>query len=272
MTVTGQTLGENLEWWEKSERRARLRAKLIELDGIDPDRVILAPDRACEGRRHSPARSPSSGKQPRPGGGAGQEHRDRPRAARSRGRYFPMRARCDSSPRRMPPIAAIKSTGPEAIQPGDVVVLATSAPRSSCCGDPPGHLRLEHICPTDSGWSFDRRSLSPASRPAPASATSVPRPEQAASLGWLLEGDRVRDPRIDTRKLEGSVDVISVTLGGPGGPAGQPGAGLGLPGPFPPIPVSGPRSKTPAAASGAAAVFDVDRISEILEKGLALPA
>jgi hypothetical protein len=45
-TVTGQTLGENLAWWEKSERRARLRAKLRELDGIDPDEVILAPARA----------------------------------------------------------------------------------------------------------------------------------------------------------------------------------------------------------------------------------
>ncbi|HVU24996.1 MAG TPA: YjhG/YagF family D-xylonate dehydratase [Opitutus sp.] len=47
-TVTGRTLGENLDWWEKSDRRARLRAKLHELDGIDPDDVILAPPRARE--------------------------------------------------------------------------------------------------------------------------------------------------------------------------------------------------------------------------------
>ncbi len=42
-TVSGQTVGANLEWWEKSERRSRLKDKLYELDGIDPDTVIMAP-------------------------------------------------------------------------------------------------------------------------------------------------------------------------------------------------------------------------------------
>ncbi|MFT5464953.1 MAG: putative YjhG/YagF family dehydratase [Verrucomicrobiales bacterium] len=48
LTATGKTLGENLEWWEKSERRQRLRAKLTELDGIDPDNVIMSPAAARE--------------------------------------------------------------------------------------------------------------------------------------------------------------------------------------------------------------------------------
>jgi putative YjhG/YagF family dehydratase len=47
-TVTGRTLGENLQWWEKSERRQRLREKLRALDGIDPDDVIMNPARARE--------------------------------------------------------------------------------------------------------------------------------------------------------------------------------------------------------------------------------
>ncbi len=47
-TVSGRTLGENLAWWETSERRRRLREKLRNLDGIDPDNVIMAPDRARE--------------------------------------------------------------------------------------------------------------------------------------------------------------------------------------------------------------------------------
>ena len=47
-TVTGRTLGENLAWWETSERRTRLRAKLTALDGIDPDDVIMSPTRARE--------------------------------------------------------------------------------------------------------------------------------------------------------------------------------------------------------------------------------
>src|SRR6185369_4641939 len=47
-TVTCRTLVENLAWWEKSERRKRLREKLHTLDGIDPDNVIMSPARARE--------------------------------------------------------------------------------------------------------------------------------------------------------------------------------------------------------------------------------
>src|SRR6185369_6640652 len=47
-TVTGRTLGENLSWWETSERRKRLREKLHTLDGIDPDNVIMSQARAKE--------------------------------------------------------------------------------------------------------------------------------------------------------------------------------------------------------------------------------
>ena len=45
-TVQGGTLGEDLRRWETSLRRARLRARLQELDGVNPDDVILSPDRA----------------------------------------------------------------------------------------------------------------------------------------------------------------------------------------------------------------------------------
>lgn len=45
-TVSGETLGENLDWWEQSERRRELRAVLQKQDGIDADDVIMSPDRA----------------------------------------------------------------------------------------------------------------------------------------------------------------------------------------------------------------------------------
>ncbi len=48
LTVTGKTLGENLDWWEKSERRRRFRKLLRALDGVDADDVILPPDKARE--------------------------------------------------------------------------------------------------------------------------------------------------------------------------------------------------------------------------------
>jgi xylonate dehydratase len=46
LTVSGITLGEVLDEWETSERRAKLRAVLKERDGVDPDDVILAPGEA----------------------------------------------------------------------------------------------------------------------------------------------------------------------------------------------------------------------------------
>jgi putative YjhG/YagF family dehydratase len=48
LTVAGKTLGENLDWWEKSERRIRFKKLLHELDGVDADEVIFSPDQARE--------------------------------------------------------------------------------------------------------------------------------------------------------------------------------------------------------------------------------
>ncbi|HTB98920.1 MAG TPA: YjhG/YagF family D-xylonate dehydratase [Terracidiphilus sp.] len=45
-TVSGETLGVSLDWWRDSERRHTVRNRLKELDGIDPDDVIMTPDRA----------------------------------------------------------------------------------------------------------------------------------------------------------------------------------------------------------------------------------
>ncbi len=45
-TVSGETLGSCLDWWRESSRRAQLRRRLRDLDGIDPEDVIMSPDRA----------------------------------------------------------------------------------------------------------------------------------------------------------------------------------------------------------------------------------
>ncbi len=45
-TVSGETLDTCLDWWAGSERRTELRRRLKELDGIDPDDVIMSRDRA----------------------------------------------------------------------------------------------------------------------------------------------------------------------------------------------------------------------------------
>lgn len=46
LTVEGSTLGEVLDAWEGSDRRRRFREILRRLDAVDPDDVILPPDRA----------------------------------------------------------------------------------------------------------------------------------------------------------------------------------------------------------------------------------
>jgi putative YjhG/YagF family dehydratase len=43
LTVSGETLKSNLDWWETSPRRAQMRRLLKDRDGIDPDDVILEP-------------------------------------------------------------------------------------------------------------------------------------------------------------------------------------------------------------------------------------
>ncbi len=46
LTVTGRTLGENLDEWEKSERRVRFRELLKLNDGVEADDVIMSPEKA----------------------------------------------------------------------------------------------------------------------------------------------------------------------------------------------------------------------------------
>src|SRR5678816_2746825 len=46
LTVTGEPLGKSLDWWRHSDRRARLRDRLFERDGVRADDVIMSPDAA----------------------------------------------------------------------------------------------------------------------------------------------------------------------------------------------------------------------------------
>src|SRR6267143_7008417 len=46
LTVSGETLGRVLDWWEGSERRRAMRERLRAQDGVDPDDVIMDPERS----------------------------------------------------------------------------------------------------------------------------------------------------------------------------------------------------------------------------------
>ena len=46
LTVSGKTLGEVLDWWERSERRVKFREILQQRDGVSADEVIFSPEQA----------------------------------------------------------------------------------------------------------------------------------------------------------------------------------------------------------------------------------
>ncbi|MBM7553440.1 YjhG/YagF family D-xylonate dehydratase [Thalassobacillus pellis] len=48
LTVTGKTLGENLDWWEQSDRRKKMKQRLEEADQIQAEDVIMSPTQAEE--------------------------------------------------------------------------------------------------------------------------------------------------------------------------------------------------------------------------------
>lgn len=48
LTATGKTLKENLDWWEASERRRKCQERLVAIDGVQPDDVIMSPAQAKE--------------------------------------------------------------------------------------------------------------------------------------------------------------------------------------------------------------------------------
>ncbi len=48
LTVTGKTLGENLTWWEHSDRRREMKHRLFQADGIAAENVIMSADQAKE--------------------------------------------------------------------------------------------------------------------------------------------------------------------------------------------------------------------------------
>jgi len=128
VTVTGRTWDDVLDEWEDSERRARLRARLVEADGIDPDDVICPPDRARAKGMTSTVCFPEGNLAP--GGSVIKSTAIDPRAIDEDGTYrLTGPARVFASERDV--IAAIKGVAGAPIEPGDVIVLAGRGPLGS---------------------------------------------------------------------------------------------------------------------------------------------
>jgi putative YjhG/YagF family dehydratase len=202
-TVTGQTLGENLAWWESSERRMRLRGKLRELDGVDPDLVIFSSERARSAGLASTVSFLHGNLAP--DGALVKSTAIEPSLLDEYGVFF------HEGPARVfgsegEAIAAIKSQGEDALRQNEIIVLLGVGPSS---GMPETYqitsaLKYVHkmkgtVLLTDGRFSGVSTG--------PCVGHISPEALAGGPLGKLRDGDRLR-VRIDTRALEGSVDYV----------------------------------------------------------------
>jgi len=128
LTASGETLGAMLDWWEQSERRSKLRRVLLDRDGVDPGDVIMDPDRARQRGLTATVTFPKGNLAP--GGAVIKSTAIDPSVVDGDGVYR------KTGPARVfrtekAAVAAIKSHGPDAIQPGDVLVLMCRGPMGS---------------------------------------------------------------------------------------------------------------------------------------------
>jgi xylonate dehydratase len=205
LTADGTPLGDALDAWEVSERRARLRARLVAEDGVDPDRVILSP--AAATRAGLRPTITFVGGNLAPDGAVVKSTAIDASALDGDGVYRLVgRARVFLTERAA--IAAIKSQGPDAIQAGDVVVL--------CCRGPLGAGMEESYQVTAALKYLPHARNVPLLTDARFSGLSTgpcighvsPEALAGGPLGKLRDGDRVR-VEIDTRALRGAIDLVT---------------------------------------------------------------
>ncbi|MEO1995321.1 MAG: YjhG/YagF family D-xylonate dehydratase [Planctomycetaceae bacterium] len=125
LTVTGQRLGDVLDWWETSERRGELRARLQSADGVDPDTVIMSPEAAAGEGLTSTVCFPVGNLAPE--GSVIKSTAIDPTVVDPDGVYRKTGpARVFTSEKRA--IAAIKGQSDAPIQAGDIIVLMCRGP------------------------------------------------------------------------------------------------------------------------------------------------
>jgi len=125
LTVSGDKLGRVLDWWESSARRRALRDRLRACDGVDPDDVIMSPERAHKAGLTSTVTFPRGNLAPE--GSVIKSTAIDPSVVDADGVYRktgPARV----FTRERDAIAAIKSQGPGRLRPGDVLVLICRGP------------------------------------------------------------------------------------------------------------------------------------------------
>ena len=203
-TVSGASLGENLDWWERSDARRIARARLRELDGVDPDDVIMAPA-VARGRGLSGALVFPRGNLA-PEGAVIKATAIDPSVVDADGVYRhvgPARVFA----RERDAIRAIKSRGADAVRPGDVVVLAGCGPAGTGMEETYQLTSaLKHL-----PWGKHVAVITDARFSGVSTGACIGHvgPEALAGgpIGRLRDGDRIRI-HIDRGRLEGRIDCV----------------------------------------------------------------
>ncbi|HEV3344252.1 MAG TPA: YjhG/YagF family D-xylonate dehydratase [Pirellulales bacterium] len=269
LTVSGETLGSVLDWWQRSERRGRLRETLLEQDGVDPDEVIMSPDRARQRGLTSTVCFPRGNLAPE--GSVIKSTAIDPRVVDADGVYRKL-GPARVFVREKDAIAAIKGQGDRPIRAGDVIVL--------CCRGPLG-TGMEEIYQITSALkhlSFGREVAVVTDARFSGVSTGAcighvgPEALAGGPIGKVLDGDQIRLV-VDCRQLTGSVDLV-----GEGGEALDIEAGTRILAARPPRDDLAADASLPddtrlwaalQAASGGTwggCVYDVERIIEALAR------
>jgi xylonate dehydratase len=204
LTVSGETLGRVLDWWEGCERRRALHDRLRAQDGIDPDDVIMDPAQARARGLTSTVTFPRGNLAPE--GAVIKSTAIDPSVVDADGVYRKTGpARVFTTERAA--IAAIKSTGPERVKPGDVLVLICRGPLGA---------GMEEIYQITSAlkhlsWGKQVAVLTDARFSGVSTGACIGHvgPEALAGgpIGRLRDGDLL-EIVIDRLRLEGRVDLV----------------------------------------------------------------
>ena len=199
-TVSGMTLGENLEWWEKSERRKLVRERLYELDGIDPDEVIRGREKGLPSTVTFPQGNlaPEGSVVKSTAIDPGMIDPDGVFLLEGKARVFGSEAAA---------ITAVKSQGDDRIRAGDVMVLAGIGPMGA--GMPETFQVTSALKYCKAGKEVALVTDGRFSGVSTGACIGHVSPEGLAGgpIGKLRDGDPVR-VRIDTNSLEGTIDYL----------------------------------------------------------------
>ena len=201
MTATGRSLGENLDWWEASERRRRVRDLLQALDGVDAADVIHDPDGARARGLTSTVCFPTGNLAPE--GSVVKSTAIDPDLLDEDGVYH-LRGPARMFTTERAAMAAIKEGR---IAAGEILVLLSCGPLGT------GMEEIAQVTIALKYWeSGGQVALLTDARfsgfsSGPCIGHVGPEALAGGPLGRLLEGDVV-EVRIDTRNLRGRIDLV----------------------------------------------------------------